>query len=416
MSDVDSYTAEKMQRVFRGLYADMHSAFSKCATVNEPAIKPVDYWTNLPLPEDLRRALSSGKSIETDYLPDEIQRHILNEPGVAVTYKFSVGSRNVALHFVEFNVNMNQNKMDLKKMQAHARRVCALMHLVSMHASRDACSSDLNIFIYMTEFKKRFPEKPGEMLDTEHANTGMAYHCAKKNEIIVYRKEEWFKVLIHESFHAFGLSFIEQDLSNGVNQVMQSMLQKMYAISHQVRIYETYCEIWARILNVVFDCFADENATPVYTNESIRPAEFQVFMECVMEGIETNARFSQQQYAKLLRYADITHETLTQPNEENRAIVRGNYRENTNVFAYTVLTCALMHSSHDFMVWCYKNNPFREDKRGIMQFRTIPSNFNGFMSLLDHCKRRCPKPVHQYPLNDVLGASMRMTMPIPKHE
>uniref|UniRef100_A0A6C0M2L8 Uncharacterized protein n=1 Tax=viral metagenome TaxID=1070528 RepID=A0A6C0M2L8_9ZZZZ len=414
MSDVDHYTADKMQKVFRGLYADMYSAFSKCATVNEPAIKPVDSWTKLPLPEDLRRALSSGKSIETDYFPDEIQRHILNEPGVAVTYKFSVGSRNVALHFTEFNVNVNQ--MDLKKMQAHARRVCALMHLVSMHASREMCSSDLNIFIYMTEFKKRFPEKPGETLDTEHANTGMAYHCAKNNDIIVYRKEEWFKVLIHESFHAFGLSFIEHDLSNGVNQGMQGMLQKMYAISHPVRIYETYCEIWARILNVVFNCFADENATPVHNNEIIRPEEFQVFMECVMDGIETNAGFSQQQYAKLLRYADISHETLTQPTEENRAIVREKYRENTNVFAYTVLTCALMHSPHDFMVWCYKNNPFQEDKRGIMQFRTIPSNFNSFILLLDHCKRRCPKPAHQYQLTDVMGSSMRMTPPITKHE
>lgn len=270
----------------------------------------------------------------------------------------------------------------------------------------------------MTEFKKRFPTKISEILDTEHVNSGLSYHCTKNNDIVVYRKEEWFKVLIHESFHGFGLSFIEHDLSDNTDRAMQRMLQKMYAISQPVRIYETYCEIWARILNVVFDCFADDDATPVYkcASESICPTEFKVFVECVIEGIETNARFSQQQYAKLLQYANISHETLTQSTEENRAIVREKYHENTNVFAYIILTCVLINSAHDFMVWCYKNNPFHNDKRRIMQFRTIPSNFNGFIALLDHCKRRCPTPTHQYQLNDVIGSSMRMTSPIPKHE
>jgi hypothetical protein len=419
MSHIDSYTAKKMHKAFHGLYLDMQRSFAECNALKlNPVTKPFDSRINpmqLPLPADMRTQLlsSNGNSQSMEYFPDEIQHHILNEPGVAITYKFEVVSRKVVLHFVEFNTH----NPDMKKMQAHAKRVCALMHLVSTHASRIMCSSTLNVYIYMTEFKKRFPTKKGEAIDTEHANTGMSYHCAKANDIVVYRKEEWFKVLIHESFHAFGLGFIENDMPEGMDQAMQAMLQKTYSISHPVRIYETYCEIWARILNVMFDCFVDDHATPVYggststsTSTSNNSTEFPVFMECVMEGLDANARFAQQQCAKLLRYTDISYETLTQPTEPNRAIVLKKYRESTNVFAYYVMTCALLHSPNEFMAWCHKNNPLTPDKKGIMQFRTIPANFNGFMELLYHCKQQCPK-LEFAGLNDadVMGSSMRMS-------
>ena len=293
-------------------------------------------------------------------------------------------------------------------MAAKARRVCALLHLVSLHASRAACSSTLNIFIYMTEFKKRFPTRKGEAFESEHANTGLSYHCARNNDVVVYRQEEWFKVLIHELFHAFGLSFIEGDLPDGADAAMQRVLQRTYAIAHPVRIYETYCEIWARILNVMFDCFVDDHANPVYGTST--STAFQVFVECVMEGLDANARFAQRQCEKLLRYADISHETLTQPSEVNRALVDKKYRENTNVFAYYVLTHILLHSPNEFMVWCHRNNPLTPDKKGIMQFRTIMANFNGFMELLHHCKQQCPKLDYSALKDaDVLGSSMRMT-------
>ena len=40
-----------------------------------------------------------------------------------------------------------------------------------------------------------------------HVNSGYTYTCKENNEIVIYREEEWLKVLIHESFHAYGLDF-----------------------------------------------------------------------------------------------------------------------------------------------------------------------------------------------------------------
>ena len=136
-----------------------------------------------------------------------------------------------------------------------------------------------------------------------------------------------------------------------------------------------------------------------------------------MDGLHRDAQFALHQFAQIMRYMDIPCAVMCNPTKENRAIVAEKYRENTNVFAYYVMTCALLNSPDVFLVWCYKNNPTTAAKprASIMQFRTIPANFNGFMEMLHHCKHMCPDP----PMNqdmDVLGSTMRMTTPRTQNE
>ena len=425
--DFESHNALTLHKVFHGLYSDMQRAYAACDSQRlEPTVQRVDSWRKLPMTADMRKQMETSGAASMNHLPPEIQRHVLNEPSTAITYRFlttnpnvTSPSRSVVLHFVVFNTP----NPDLKKMLEHATRVCALMHLVSAHASRSTCSATLNIFIYMTEFKKLFPAARGEALDAEHANTGMSYHCAKDNDIVVYREEEWFKVLIHEAFHAFGLSFIESDMPRGVDAAMQRVLQRTYAISHPVRVYETYCEIWARVLNVCFACFSPpSNASKLVDGDGSSPilnVHLNAFIECVLDGLHRDAQFALQQCAKIMRYMDIPWSVMRSPTKDNRAIVAQKYRENTNVFAYYVMTCALQNSPDVFLVWCYKNNPTTavKPRANLLQFRTIPANFNGFMEMLHHCNL---KPImltqsHAHGNNqdllhvDVLGSTMRMT-------
>jgi hypothetical protein len=130
-----------------------------------------------------------------------------------------------------------------------------------------------------------------------------------------------------------------------------------------------------------------------------------------MDGLHRDAQFALHQCAKIMHYMDIPCAVMCNPTKENRAIVAKKYRENTNVFAYYVLTCVLQNSPDAFLVWCYKNNPITAAKprANILQFRTIPANFNGFMELLHHCKHRSPMlPCDNQ--HDVLGSTMRMTI------
>lgn len=402
------FSLKTMHKVLRILYSDIRDSFAYCTAnhLGSPLVKSVDSWMKLPLPAEMRkRLLSDEKEEDNDYFPEEIQKYILNEQSVAITYNFDVGSRKVVLHFVVFN--KREANVNMHKMREFARRVCALMRLVSLHASRKECSSTISIFIYMTPFKKQFPDEKGEAFDSEHANTGLSYHCAMNNAVVVYRKEEWFKVLIHELFHAMGLSFIDSDIPAWMDAAMQALLQNMYAISHTVRIYETYCEIWARILNVMFDCFTYDDKGH-YGSKEESDFELAVFSECVMKGLHKDAVFSLNQCGRIMHHMGIPPAALLNPTDENRAIVAKKYRENTNVFAYYVLTCALQNSPELFLEWCYKNNPFSKKKprANMMQFRTNPpANFNSFMEMLYHCKQRCPA----IPNLSSNASSMRMT-------
>lgn len=53
---------------------------------------------------------------------------------------------------------------------------------------------------FPSEFERTLPE-PGEPVGPEHVNGGYAMPC-QPNTIIIYRKEEATRVLIHELFHA----------------------------------------------------------------------------------------------------------------------------------------------------------------------------------------------------------------------
>ena len=83
-----------------------------------------------------------------------------------------------------------------------------------------------------------------EVLGPNNVNTGYTTRCANGN-ITIYRSEEWFKVLIHESMHYLGLDF----------SIENHDLKSVFPIDTDILLSECYAESWARILNVYFTSF-----------------------------------------------------------------------------------------------------------------------------------------------------------------
>ena len=125
------------------------------------------------------------------------------------------------------------------------------LHMVSLKSS---CVESLNIYIYLTPFKKELPENKSEVIGPIHANTGYTYRCEKKNEIVIYRQEEWFKVFIHETMHTFGNDF-ETDFDH--DHIDNAFIKKIFSLPQdiEIRMSETYSELWARIMNVAFQTY-----------------------------------------------------------------------------------------------------------------------------------------------------------------
>ena len=111
------------------------------------------------------------------------------------------------------------------------------------------CASHLTISLYMTSLKKHLPDNRGEIIGREHINTAFTTSCPQDGSIVIFRAEEWFKVLIHELFHALGLDF--SHLHDSLKSCNAQILY-LFPVKSDVNLYESYCELWALILNASF--------------------------------------------------------------------------------------------------------------------------------------------------------------------
>ena len=208
----------------------------------------------------------------------------------------------------------------------HARKIVLLM-LFLLPFSNLLCSSTIEINLVLCDAKKKLPKR-GEVIGPKHLNSGYCFRCMPGTGITVYRKEEWLKVLIHESFHYLGLdSSLEKPEYNAA-------VKRMFRVQSDINLPEAYCETWARMLNVYISAF--------YLN----PANYG---STVSELLEIEKYYSWHQMMKILKFMGMTYEDL---------FVRNNkFKEKTNVFAYIILTNQLMQRSHEFVEWCAQHNP-----------------------------------------------------------
>ena len=129
-------------------------------------------------------------------------------------------------------------------------------------------------------------------------------------------------------------------------------MKNYFNINSNYNLYETYCESWARILNVaVFSFLKNINSKKNYL------LDFN-------ENIKLETKFSLYQCNKILE------KTLIEKRKER-----------TNVFAYYVLTAVIMLNSDSFIKWCKENNnnvlDFTKDKENIDNFLNfIINKFN----------------------------------------
>ena len=175
---------------------------------------------------------------------------------------------------------------------------------------------DIRVDFVLTDSKKQLPKRG--LIGPSTLNTG--YTDGK--HIVVYREEEWLKVFIHECMHYF--------MFDGELRSKPMILYHLFPIHKNVDVNECYCEIWARILNCCVISVMNK-----------------VSLEMLLER---EKKFSVQQMVKILNYMNLTYTDLLNENTI--------YHEDTNAFAYLVITAILIHNPTLFVSWCKKHNKF----------------------------------------------------------
>ena len=147
------------------------------------------------------------------YVPEVIKKSIKEESTFYVEYIFKLFQRKIYVYFISQGVD----HPNLKDYREYMKLIYTWLYVASLYANK-TCSSDyLKIYIFMTDFKRNLPDKSIDTIGPFHVNGGLSDMCRKQSEMLIFRKEEWFKVFVHETFHNLGLDFSDMSIKKEVD-------------------------------------------------------------------------------------------------------------------------------------------------------------------------------------------------------
>jgi hypothetical protein len=290
--------------------------------------------------------------------PEVVRKHIDEIMASEITYTFSLYGRNIKVHFI---VEEDHVDHDIEIYNKHIDLIIMWIHILNQHASKQ-CANSLVIYLYFTSLEKSLPKSNIYILDELNVNTAFTTTCPKDSEIVVFRKEEWFKVFIHETFHNFGLDF--SDMNN--NEVNNCIL-KFFKVNSDVNLYESYTEFWAEIINALFCSFISlKDKSDI--NEFLSNSEFFINFE---------RTYSFFQMVKTLNFMGLTYKDLYS-NSVHSLIIRENlYKEKTHVLSYYIIKTVLINNYQGFLFWCKENN------FSLLQFKKTTKNQTEFCKFIE---------------------------------
>lgn len=259
------------------------------------------------------------KGSSYDYMEKNIRDHIEGLKNRVTQVVLTVGERTYTIFFI-IPVG-TENKID-----KYVKWINTWLQVATLYAKSE-CSKTVTVYLYMTDLKKMLPKNNGNTLNPENANTAFTTSCQPKTEIILYRREEWFKVFIHESFHNLGLDFAGENV--------KEILSPIFPIQSEFKLYETYTEMWAELMNIIF----------IMVGKKTKEPNFEKY-------IQMERKFSLFQSAKILKHFGITYRSFFEKTAEAEQM-RKKYKEDTEIFCYFILKTLLMYNCNDFIEWLH---------------------------------------------------------------
>lgn len=292
-----------------------------------------------------------------DYLESHVKSNLSSHTKMGVKCTFPIGDQDITLYIVYPLLKTTPMKsISKKKQDTYFEKILHKVYLWLCIANKykgESCSQTLSIYLYLTNLPKLIGKK--DIIGRMHVNTGYTHACLNKNEIYIFREEEWFKVFIHETFHAFGIDFAESRWMH-IQDMCEKCVHSVFKVPHvNILVFETFSEICAELINLAFVSHFDK-----------RP---------IQDMLHYEIEFSAFQCAKVLAHYSMNYSDLY--SESPDAIQkRGDYRENSNVISYYVLKSLLYYHLNEFMAWFVQSNG------GRIRFIPTSQNTQAFCKLI----------------------------------
>jgi len=143
------------------------------------------------------------------------------------------------------------------------------------------------------------------------------------------------------------------------NDAVNAMVSKIFPVTGDIRLFETYCEMWAEIMNALFISFSTTTKSGIKKITSILGSE---------------SVFSAFQCVKILEHYGLTYHDMT--SSHRRIVGLKKYKEKTYVLSYYLIKSILMTHVNDFIEWCLDHN-------GVtLNFKKTQPNMADFVNLI----------------------------------
>jgi hypothetical protein len=239
--------------------------------------------------------------------------------------------------------------------------------------------------IFLSDQKKLLPRK-GAIFGPQQVNSG----CTDYQTITIWRKEEHFKLILHESIHFYNLdgSF---DLSHQNDNIT---MECNYQIGdkNETRIYEAYTES----LTVFLNSFA--NAYQIYYLENPQITNLTILNEKDLNNItkirydlwNLERRFALMQISKI--FININPESndfkdfLVNPDNcsSDRSNMTNKLNQRTSVLSYHILKGANIFFDIEFIEWLHDLfNPHPKSLYKFFEYITVKTHKSEFINAVN---------------------------------
>jgi|UniRef100_A0A6C0BEZ3 hypothetical protein len=246
----------------------------------------------------------ADKYTKSLYVDERIKKHIIENFNRKL--KISITIRTVD---IDINIVYSEGEnLDKYKTQIITTVVC-FMHFVCVHFKCDI-PRPLSIHVFLTDYKKEFPSE-STLLTPFNVNTGVTING---KTILVYRKEEVIKVLIHELIHFFGIDHMH------VSQDKEHELQHLFSLQNRVYLTESYTDFLA--------CTSNTMLYSVLSSTG-KLLSFKSFIRSFNSNLKRERLYILEQASRVLHHQNYCYG------------VKHNYSEKTHVIAYYIIKAVM---------------------------------------------------------------------------
>ena len=338
---------------------------------------------------------------ESKFVPSSIKRYVDgNMKGYLhmKTYLCNVEVEVIYALFKQSEIN------NLRKVEKKIKKALRILRFLLFYVGSSNKVKKITINLYLTLQKKTLPKNQIKTLNEDTCNSALTYACAEEGEVLVFREEEWKKVLIHELFHSLCLDF------SGISYLLlKDKFKDLFKVKSDYEISEAYAEYWATILNSCFISFDILDDKENYEQFGLY-SEFCIQFERI---------FSLFQLVKILDYMGLRYKDLVSDGKMAKSLKNILYKEETNVLSYYIIKAVLLFDYDKFLFWCEKYNI------SAVKFDKTQLNLRRFGSYFEdiYKNRRLTKVIndmevkysklrgeYKNPNRDVINVTTRMTI------